>query len=339
MEKRCRTGRPVLEEPDSSEAPESLLECAQLIFPYLQPADLASVSSTCRACRRFADDITSVRVSDATRGFENTAIPFINAVDSQPYAYFLYTPVQTLPAAAISAAAQRWGGPDDGRGQVRPDPFLFRVEGARGCDCSRGCSESSGCSCWDSAEFPSRECGPSCSCLSSECGNRLTQKGISVRLKIVKDKRKGWSLCAADLIPKGMFICEYSGELVTTDVTRARFKQYDDMSSRAHFSPALLVVKEHLSSGNTCMRMNIDATKIGNIARFINHSCDGGNLWTEIVRSSGALLPRVCFFATRDIHEDEELNFSYGDARLNPNGAQCFCGSPSCLGILPSEHT
>lgn len=87
------------------------------------------------------------------------------------------------------------------------------------------------------------------------------------------------------------------------------------------------------------MRINIDATRVGNFARFINHSCDGGNLSTVLVRSSGALLPRLCFFASKNILEGEELTFSYGDIRLGKKGLQCFCGSSSCFGILPSEHT
>lgn len=55
-----------------------------------------------------------------------------------------------------------------------------------------------------------RECGPSCGC-GSECGNRSTQRGVSVKLKIVRDSNKGWSLCADDFIPTGRFVCEYAG--------------------------------------------------------------------------------------------------------------------------------
>ena len=88
------------------------------------------------------------------------------------------------------------------------------------------------------------------------------------------------------------------------------------------------------------MRVNIDATKVGNVARFINHSCDGGNLQPVLVRSSGSLIPRLCFFAARDIAEGEELAFSYGDAMLRPNkGLPCFCGSSCCPGVLPAEET
>lgn len=99
------------------------------------------------------------------------------------------------------------------------------------------------------------------------------------------------------------------------------------------------MVREHLPSGKACLRLNIDATRVGNVARFINHSCDGGNLSTVLVRNCGSLLPRLCFFASRDIVEGEELTFSYGDIRLRPTGSPCFCGSSRCFGVLPSEHT
>lgn len=130
-----------------------------------------------------------------------------------------------------------------------------------------------------------------------------------------------------------------TGELLTTKEARLRQQLYDELSSSGRFSSALLVVREHLPSGKACMRINIDATRVGNVGRFINHSCDGGNLSSVLVRSWGTLIPRLCFFASRDIQEDEELTFSYGEIRLRPKGLRCFCGTSCCLGMLPSEHT
>lgn len=67
------------------------------------------------------------------------------------------------------------------------------------------------CACREmSAVEVSRECGPSCGC-ELECGNRLTQRGIDVRVKIVKDEKKGWGLCSDQVIRKGDFVCEYAG--------------------------------------------------------------------------------------------------------------------------------
>ncbi|KAK6139790.1 hypothetical protein DH2020_026466 [Rehmannia glutinosa] len=319
---------------------EAFFQCAAIVLPYLNPTELASISSTCKTLYQISTLITSRRTSDASGGFENLPIPFLNpiAADSQPYSYFLYTPTQTL---RVGLEFRRpWGSDDDARPRReagRADPFLFRVEGASGCECAGGCGDC--CPCLEPDGFLlTRECGPGCKC-DSGCGNRVTQGGVRIRLKMVKDEKKGWGLYAAEFIPNGKFICEYAGELLSTKEAKQRQQAYDKLPPIGCLSPALLVVKEHLPSGNTCMRINIDATRIGNITRFINHSCDGGNLDTVIMRSSGALLPRVCFFASRDIQENEELSFSYGDVRLKPNGQQCFCGSSSCAGILPSEHT
>lgn len=135
------------------------------------------------------------------------------------------------------------------------------------------------------------------------------------------------------------------GELLTTAEARRRQTIYDKLrSTQQSFSSALLVIREHLPSGQACLRINIDATRIGNVARFINHSCDGGNLSTVLLRSTGALLPRLCFFAARDIAAGEELSFSYGDVRLTPgksaeNKLNCSCGSSCCFGTLPCENT
>lgn len=126
---------------------------------------------------------------------------------------------------------------------------------------------------------------------------------------------------------------------MTTKEARKRQKLYDELASVGKLSPALLVIREHLPSGKACLRVNIDATRIGNVARFINHSCDGGNLLSILVRNTGSLLPRLCFFAKRDIVEGEELTFSYGTASVRSNGLPCFCGSSCCLGVLPSEET
>ncbi|KAH0454287.1 hypothetical protein IEQ34_016211 [Dendrobium chrysotoxum] len=128
-------------------------------------------------------------------------------------------------------------------------------------------------------------------------------------------------------------------EFVTTEEARRRLQTYDELAFTNKLSPALLVVREHLPSGKACLRVNIDATKIGNVARFINHSCDGGNLTVVLVRNSGSFLPRLCFFAAVDISEGEELTFSYGDTHLRPNGLPCFCGKEACMGVLPSEET
>jgi len=118
-----------------------------------------------------------------------------------------------------------------------------------------------------------------------------------------------------------------------------------------------LVARMVLPSTSTSLRINIDATKKGNISRFMNHSCDGGNLLLVLVSCKGELLPRVALFAARDIALGEELTFSYGQPNSQAvagegptplssagqtRGAsrsqrRCFCGTAACSGFMPTD--
>lgn len=319
----------------------SLFQCLELVLPWLTPQELAITSLTCRTLHTLSNSITLRRASDASRSLETHPIPFQNSLDKHPYAYFIYTPSQTVSSPQLSVR-QCWGSSSslyESSSETRIGVESLRFvdesgETASGCVCET-CDDGCPCAGFDGVVL---ECGPSCGC-GLNCGNRSAQSGIEVKLKILRDTRKGWGLFADQFIPKGRFVCEYAGELLTTKESRLRQQMYDELSSGGHFSPALLVVREHLPSKKACLRFNIDATRIGNVSRFINHSCDGGNLSTALVRSSGVLLPRLCFFASKDIKEDEELTFSYGETRLKSKGLQCFCASSCCFGMLPSEQT
>lgn len=326
-----------MEKRGSREAEEEVRAWAELVLPWLAPPDLAAVASASRPFRGVAMAISDRRASDASRGLERHPVPFLNSVDAQPYSYFLYArfPLLALPFPSV----QPWGG----RGPTPSDPSslaaLDFLPAAGGCSCAPACESECRCSSGPEGGMELKmECGANCSC-GSECGNRVTQRGISVRLRVVKHPQKGWGLHAAQFVRSWEFVCEYAGEFLTTEEARRRQGIYDELSSTGRSSPALLVVREHLPSGRACLRVNIDATKIGNVARFINHSCDGGNLLAVLVRSTGSLLPRLCFFAAMDVQEGEELTFSYGSARPGQKGQQCFCGSSICYGTLPSEET
>ncbi|KAJ4851026.1 hypothetical protein Tsubulata_044316 [Turnera subulata] len=325
------------------------LRFAGLILPWLTPPELAAVSSTCKTLHRISKSVALRRSLDAARSLERRPIPFHNPLPGDAttaqYANFLYTPSQLLPSQ--SPTRQPWGlhSPGQlGRDLASQSDRISPHQGKSGCGCDcEGCGEeeSGEIFCGVEEEMETgilSECGPSCGC-GLECGNRLTQRGVSVGLKIVRDVRKGWGLFADQLIPQGHFVCEYAGELLTTEESRRRQEIYDGHMTGGRSSSALLVVREHLPSGKACLRINIDATRVGNIARFINHSCDGGNLSSVLVRNTGSLIPRLCFFASKDIEEGEELTFSYGEIRVRANGMPCFCGSSCCLGTLPSEHT
>ncbi|XXG42629.1 hypothetical protein AAC387_Pa01g2859 [Persea americana] len=358
----CNNQTEAEEEEEGDRQQQQLCNWAELVLPWLSPPDLASISSTCKPLYLISKSITTQRSSDASRSLENHhhPIPFLNTLDTHPYSYFIYTPSSIIGFPSSIPLQQSWGRKPQSPIWGTPSPPILHpkptdfpslmVENASGCGCSDCSVEIDGkfqCPCaWlrpGRSGFSEHvgvitECGESCGC-GRECGNRTTQRGVAVGLKIVRDSVKGWGLHADQFIRRGEFICEYAGELLTTDEARKRQQKYDELASQGRFSSALLVVREHLPSGKACLRLNIDATRVGNVARFINHSCDGGNLLTVLVRNCGSLLPRLCFFASRDIVEGEELTFSYGDIRLRPMGSPCFCGSSRCFGVLPSEHT
>lgn len=147
-------------------------------------------------------------------------------------------------------------------------------------------------------------------------------------------------------IPKQHFIAEYSGEIISYKEAKRRTAS---RTSKAE-SNYLLVLKEHISDGKV-LRTHIDATDFGNVARFMNHSCQP-NMTMLPVRINTPV-PRLCLFSSRDIVNGEELTFSYGDAscmegdndedkkNLHPNfqtlRTKCLCETNRCAGYLPFD--
>jgi len=195
-----------------------LLECAELVLPYLNPSELANVSLTCKPLLKLSRSITFRRVSDASRTFETLPILFLNAVDSHPYAPFLYTR-SLLLSSPLPLLRQPWGSsavsPSAQCRLLRAESVGFVDAAGRavsGCECEACAGAECPCAGLDGLDDVGRECGPGCRC-GPECGNRLTRNGVAVRVKIVRHRRKGWGLHADQFIAKGAFVFEYAGDL------------------------------------------------------------------------------------------------------------------------------
>lgn len=78
----------------------------------------------------------------------------------------------------------------------------------------------------------------------------------------------------------------------------------------------------------------IDACRMGNAGRFMNHSCDP-NCETQKWLVKGDL--RVGFFTTRTVQAGEELTFNYNFQTEKP--IRCFCGSINCTGSIGRQKT
>lgn len=81
---------------------------------------------------------------------------------------------------------------------------------------------------------------------------------------------RGWGLRTLEDLPKGSFVCEYVGEILTTMELHERTMQNDHRCRNTH--PVLLdadwALRGILKNEEA---LCLDATFYGNVARFINH--------------------------------------------------------------------
>ena len=189
---------------------------------------------------------------------------------------------------------------------------------------------------------PVLECHSECSC-NDNCTNRLVQKGIRHKLEVFNTEYKGFGLATLEPISRNSFVCEYAGEVLSTEEVKQRLEKFRPNS---HFY--LFVLNEYVHKNNDfeVLKTYVDPTYIGNAARFINHSC-GPNLFMVPVRY-GCSIPRLALFALRDIEAGEELSFDYGGVP-NPNTEKngenlsdseakiCHCEASECSGFLPFD--
>jgi hypothetical protein len=163
------------------------------------------------------------------------------------------------------------------------------------------------------------ECNPdSCPC-KDKCANQRFQRRQYPKLEVFRAGEKGYGIRTKEQLSRGQFIIEYVGEIIDTASCLKRMQQ----SGQRHFYFITL-------EGNE----GIDATFHGNIARFINHSCDPNcetQKWS--VRGDNC----VGIFAKEDIRPNTELTFDYMFVRAGNQKQQCLCGSENCRGFLDAK--
>ncbi|PSN65351.1 hypothetical protein BS50DRAFT_497257 [Corynespora cassiicola Philippines] len=155
-------------------------------------------------------------------------------------------------------------------------------------------------------------------------GDAMRFNQLKKRKKLVKFDRSAihnWGLYAQENITANDMIIEYVGEKVRQRVADLREKKYDMQGVGSSY---LFRIDEDTV---------IDATKMGGIARFINHSCTP-NCTAKIIRVDGT--KRIVIYALRDIAQDEELTYDYKFEREidATDRIPCLCGSVGCKGFL-----
>ncbi|XP_024963740.1 histone-lysine N-methyltransferase, H3 lysine-9 specific SUVH4 isoform X1 [Cynara cardunculus var. scolymus] len=290
-------------------------------------------------------EIRGLVCEDISGGLENIPIPATNLVDDPAVAPTGYTYCKSI--------------------QVSKSVVL--PTSASGCNCQGSCTDPRNCACarLNGSDFPYVhrdggrliepkavvfECGPNCGC-GLTCVNRTSQRGLRYRLEVFRTPKKGWAVRSWDYIPSGAPVCEYIGILKKTDDVDSNpennyifdidcLQTMKGIGGRERrvgevAMPSLLDKDDEKDSGP---EFCIDAGGTGNVARFINHSCQP-NLFVQCVLSvhHDITQARVILFAADNIPPLKELTYDYGyelNSVLGPDGKvkqlACFCGAPDC---------
>ena len=131
-------------------------------------------------------------------------------------------------------------------------------------------------------------------------------------------------------------VIEYVGEMVRQTVADDRERRYEAQGVGSSY--LFRVDLEYI----------IDATKRGNMARFINHCCDVSstltnhtcmiyflssqpNCYARVI--SVGNLKKIIIYSKRDIAMGEEITYDY-KFPIEDEKIPCLCGAPNCRGTL-----
>ena len=154
----------------------------------------------------------------------------------------------------------------------------------------------------------------------------MAQKAKTLRRRFIvrRSPIHGRGVFALAPIPKGTRIIEYKGERISHEEADERYSEL------------------HINSPHTMLftvndEIVIDATRRGNSARWINHSCAPNCAIADEK-------DRIFIEAARFIHPGEELSYDYNLQIGEPHTAvakrdhACFCGARRCRGTMLGEE-
>ncbi|KZV55532.1 histone-lysine N-methyltransferase SUVR2 [Dorcoceras hygrometricum] len=190
-----------------------------------------------------------------------------------------------------------------------------------------------------------KECWWKCGC-NKQCGNRVVQRGISYHIQVfMTAEGKGWGLRTLEDIPKGAFVCEYVGEVLTSSEF---FDRVSLSPQELKYSYPVLLDADWGSKGvvKDDEALYLDATGYGNVARFINHRCYDSNLVAVPVEMETPEhhYYHLALFTTRNVKAMEELTWGFValacflDWLLCCSSHFCFL-PPAIMSILNLSHS
>lgn len=145
--------------------------------------------------------------------------------------------------------------------------------------------------------------------------------GREKSLRFDKSTIHGWGIFTDEFINSGDFIVEYRGVLIRNVLADKRERDYEKSKTGSDYM-------FRVNSDIVC-----DATFHGNVARFINASCDP-NCYTQIISFNGQ--EKIAIYAKKNINRGEELCYDYKFENEHDLSKRipCHCGSDECRGFM-----
>lgn len=148
-----------------------------------------------------------------------------------------------------------------------------------------------------------------------------TQKLVALRNSSIHS----FGLVVMEAAEPGDLIIEYVGELVRASVANIREWKYEREYRGDGIASSYLFRLDPI--------MVIDASHQGNLARFINHSCDP-NCVAKTISLNGS--KRIVMYAKKNLRAGEEITYDYKfPTEKDPEKkVKCLCGSSYCRKYL-----
>ncbi|KAF0033501.1 hypothetical protein F2P81_013567 [Scophthalmus maximus] len=138
------------------------------------------------------------------------------------------------------------------------------------------------------------------------------------RIRFSRSHIHEWGLFAMEPIAADEMVIEYVGQIIRQVIADAREQRYEEEGIGSSY---LFRVDQDTI---------IDATKCGNLARFINHSCNP-NCYAKIITVESQ--KKIVIYSRQPISINEEITYDY-KFPIEETKIPCLCGADGCHGYL-----
>ncbi|XP_012704832.2 histone-lysine N-methyltransferase SETD1B-A isoform X1 [Fundulus heteroclitus] len=138
------------------------------------------------------------------------------------------------------------------------------------------------------------------------------------KIRFCKSHIHDWGLFAMEPIAADEMVIEYVGQNIRQVIADMREKRYEEEGIGSSY----MFRVDHDTI--------IDATKCGNFARFINHSCNP-NCYAKVITVESQ--KKIVIYSKQPINVNEEITYDY-KFPIEDEKIPCLCGAEHCRGTL-----